>query len=383
MLTESGFKRRRYEDILPVIEQQARELFGSDIDLDEDGPMGQFVRLIAMGRAEENELAEDVWNSFQADKATGSSLDAVVKGALITRKQQERARGEGVELLLSSRATVSAGTIVGTSNNIRFTTTRDITAINAGTYRVDVEALEYGLIGNVPVGAINTIYTPISGLQGVHNPKATTGGRERETDAELRDRYFNGGLSNRGSSTTPSIRSALLEEVEGVRSALVIEHHGYFNTIVLGGEPEDIARKIFERKAGGIQAVGNTIVGVLDSQGITHEIGFDYANEKSIYVHLEIKTNEQFPIDGLNMVKLEVIKYIGGSDDNGNLYKGLSNGQTVIQGRIESAVFRIDGIEDVTATISTDNINFSSDNITTDQSEVAQTSFDKVAITYV
>lgn len=393
MLTESGFKRRRYEDILPLIEQQARELFGSDIDLDEDGPMGQFIRLVAMGRAEENELAEDVWNSFRADKATGVSLDGVVK-PFTTRKQRSKAIGEDVELILSSRATIYTGTIVGTSNNIRFATTRDITAVNAGVYKVDVEALEYGLVGNVPVGAINTIYTPTSGLQAVHNPKPTTGGRERETDTELRERYFDDGLSVRGSSTTPSIRSALLEKVEGVRAATVIENDtsetnaegmpGHsIKVIVLGGDEKEIAQKIFEMKAGGIRAYGSTVIEITDEQNEVHEIGFDYSTEKDIYVYLELKTNINFPIEGLNMVKLEVIKYIGGSDTEGNLYKGLSNGQTVIQGRIENAVFKIDGVEDVTATISTDNINFSSDNIPVNKNEVAQTTFDKVVITNV
>lgn len=132
MLTELGFKRFRYNDFLEIREAQARELFGEDINLSERSPLGKFIRLIAYSEAEQNELAEDVYYSAQVERTTGVSLDAAVKYAGITRIQAKKAYGP-ITATLNMGATIPAGSIVGTQDNIKFVTKGDIVANVAGS----------------------------------------------------------------------------------------------------------------------------------------------------------------------------------------------------------------------------------------------------------
>ena len=85
MLTPTGFKRLRVADYLPIIQEQARELFGETADLSDRTPLGRFIYLQALQRAEDNELAEQIWNSRFIDTSTGAALEANVKRALITK----------------------------------------------------------------------------------------------------------------------------------------------------------------------------------------------------------------------------------------------------------------------------------------------------------
>ena len=395
MLTELGFKRMRYNDFLPIIEQQARELFGENVNLSERSPLGMFVRLQAYSRAEENELAEEVYYSAQVEKATGVSLDAAVKsaGSGITRLQSKKAIGR-VKLNISGGVTVPKGSIVGTKDGIKFITKSDVLSNTLNDYFTDIEALEYGEIGNVPPNTITEIFTPIQGWNSVTNTEQTIKGQDRETDEQLRSRYFNGGLSVRGSATVTSIRAKLLDEVEGVTAALVLENDTLEITedgiteksiypIVLGGDKQEIAQKIFDSKAGGVKSYGTTIVIITDEMGEPHKIGFDYASKKPIFVKVELKTNSDFPLDGDDRTRLEIVKYIGGNDPDGNLYKGLSMGQTVINAKVLNSIFRVEGVEDAKVTMSIDNLEFTEENITVIRSEVAQTNFPNVVITHV
>lgn len=257
-----------------------------------------------------------------------------------------------------------------------------------------IEALEFGEVGNVPANTITEIFTPIPGWVSVTNKQPTIGGQNYETDPQLKARYFNGGLSVKGSATVPSIRAKLMDEVEGVRAAIALENVELETNedgipgksvycIVLGGDKEEIARKIFETKAGGIRAFGTTVVNVVDEMGEAHAIGFDYSTEKQIFVNVELKVNENFPIDGINLVKLEIVKYIGGNDTANNLYNGLSMGQTVVHAKVVNAALRVEGIDDVTIKLSTDGENFNENNITTIRSETAQTNFTSVVVNRV
>lgn len=392
MLTEKGFVKLRYDDYIERLEERARATFGENINLSSLAPLGKFIRLIAYERAEENELAEMVYYSSQVSKATGAALDAAVKsfGEGITRIQAKQATGE-VVISVSQYRAMPVGTIFGTKDNIRFTTTAEYIAPEPGQYIVPVRAVEFGVIGNVPPGTITEIYTPMPGLDSVTNEKATEKGTERESDAALRERYFNGGLSVRGSSTTNSIKAKLMDEVPGVQSAIVDENttletneNGVpgksVHSIVLGGAAIDIARKIFETKAGGIQAYGGTVVPILDEENETHYIGFDFATEKPIFVHISIQTNDDFPQDGENLVKLEVIKYIGGNDLDENSYKGLGMSRTVVCAKVANVVFNVPGIDDVQVQLSEDGETYSSANVTSGRAEAPRTNFTSVVI---
>ena len=99
---------------------------------------------------------------------------------------------------------IPEGTIViCTVNNIQFRTT---SAITIGTQNPDLyglahstglsdivlaECLTAGSIGNVPVGTVTQLQTPIPGVTAITNPAPGYGGQDIENDHELRERDRN------------------------------------------------------------------------------------------------------------------------------------------------------------------------------------------------
>lgn len=392
MLTELGFKRKRYDDFVLEMENKAKELFGNDVNLSERGPFGKFIKLIAYARAEENELSEKVYLSAFYDTAEGSSLDYVCKYIGITRIQSETATGQA-QFSVETGTTVNAGMKIATTDGIEFKTLSSVTdSDNDGIVVADIEALETGPSGNVPANTITEINTPQVGVNSVTNPSETSGGREQETDKELRDRYALS-VARGGSSTLDSIRAKLLE-TKGVRASVVIENttdstdsdgrppHS-FESIVLGGNADDVGKSILESKPGGIQAYGTQSVVVKDASDNDQTIGFSYATQIDTYINVTLTTNASFPTNGQDMVKLELIKYIGGQDQDGNIYAGIGMGEDVVHSKLVSSAFRIAGVEDAVVETSTDGTNYASSNIAIEKTEVAETDNAKVVITIV
>ncbi|MFF5994290.1 baseplate J/gp47 family protein [Lysinibacillus sp. KU-BSD001] len=388
MLTKQGFKRLRTADYLPVIEEQARELFGDDADLSDRTPLGKFIHLQAQQRAEDNEQLEMVYNARFVDTSEGATLEANVKRALITKKRWIKATGE-VIVNLDKGAKINLGDLFRTKYNVYFKALEAIDAVEDGNYRVDVEALEYGAIGNVEPGDISIIVNPQSGINSVTNLDAFFNGQDEETDAELQDRYYDS-LGKVGARRVESIEANVLDEVAGVRAAIAIENDTNVEdaegrpphsveTVVLGGLDEDVAMAIFRKKGGGIRAYGSTVYTFTDTRGITHEIGFTRATTVVVYVKVHVKKSSQYPLNGDSLVIGQVVKYIGGTY-SGTLYHGVGMSEDVVCAKAEARVLSIDGIEDVRVEFSTDGITFEPHNVAIAFPEVAETDESKIEV---
>jgi uncharacterized phage protein gp47/JayE len=391
MLTEEGFVKKTYEEYLAELEQQARELFGADVNLAEYGPLGKFIRLQAYGRAEENELAEAIYLSGSVDNAEGLALDYVVKNSGMIRLQATKAIAT-VNLTVTPGKVITAGLIVSTLDGIEFVTLQDFSdADNNGTISATVEAIEAGLTGNVPANTITVINTPISGLSAVNNPSAATGGRDKETDKELRDRHADIG-ANGLSSSVNGIRSTILNDVFDTQSVVIVENSGNttdaggrpansFEAIVYGGSSANIAAAILKAKPAGIKAHGSTTVVVKDDSGNDQTISFSFATAVNVWVKVDVTTDTSYPSNGDALVKTEVIKYIGGTDADGTKYSGLGMGQSVINLQVAKAVANnVPGITDAVVTFSTNGTTYAGGNVAMAITQVAQTAIDKVTI---
>lgn len=378
----------RYADYLPLIEEQARELFGEDANLSERTPLGKFIRLQAYQRAEDNEEAEMLYHSRFVDTSEGIVLEQNVTRALISRKEWRKATGE-VTFNLDRNIKVPAGSLVQTRYGVKFQTLKEIYAFDAGEHTVDIEALEYGAIGNVEVGEIVVVGNPMPGINSVTNTIALRDGQDEETDEELRKRYYES-LGKLGNRRVESIKAKVLDEVDGVRSCVVIENDTIqedadgrppksFETILLGGEPEEIAQKIFEAKPAGIQAYGSIVKDVNDSHGMVHKIGFTYAAVVPVHVKVYVKKTRDYPINGDDQIKEQVVKYIGGTYEN-ELHGGVGMSENVIVSRCESRMFAVDGVKDVKVELSTDGIAFENENVVIAFPEVAETDVTKIEV---
>lgn len=391
MLTAEGFKRKTFVEYLDEMQAQAQELFGADINLSDRSPLGQFIMLIAYGRAEENELAEQVWLSGHIDDAEGVSLDHNAKRIGLSRIQASKATGMA-KFGVDPGSSVLSGIIVATTDGIEFVTIESKSDDdNDGFVAIKIEAVNAGIIGNVPANTIVAINTPVAGLNSVVNDAATAFGQNIETDSEFRSRYYRS-LANAGGASTPSIEAALLE-ISGVIDASVDENdQNYANAglppnsiapFVYGGDDAAIANAIFSRKTGGIQSFGSTYITLVDSKGKGHAIGFSRPTVQNVYVRLTIAKNaeyQQYPTDGDLQVKARIIEHIGGIDADGTKYDGKGLDADVIHYKLIAAIGNIPGIDDVTIELSTDGINYNQSNIPINKTSIAQTDNTKVVI---
>lgn len=153
--------------------------------------------------------------------------------------------------------------------------------------------------------SLDTVVSSVTGWDGVTNLLDAVVGRAVESDADLRERAREL-LQARGTATPDAIADRLVLEVEGVEAARVFENTSdttdgagrpphSFEAVVLGGTDADVAQKIWDLKAAGIETFGSVSETATDTNGTDRTVNFSRATE--LYAHLEITITkgEGFP----------------------------------------------------------------------------------------
>lgn len=197
-----------------------------------------------------------------------------------------------------------------------------------------IQALENGTEYNTPAGSVTMIVNPesVPGVISVTNDADIIGGRERENDQEYRQRYYDS-VDYSGGVNADAIRAALLQDVSGIYTAYVYENDTdiYDDTynlpphsieaVVYGGLDEEIAKVIYDRKAGGIQTTGKESVSILTTS--KQEIAIQYSRPELVPVYIQITnliTNSNF--EGPDTIVQALMNYIGGSANGRPGYRG-------------------------------------------------------------
>ncbi len=388
-LDSQGFVRARQQDLVLSMNATARSVFGQDVNLSERSPLGMIIKIVSYAMGVAWQLAENVYYSAYKDTAQGYQLDGVGQYIGITRKAASYATGTATFTGVVNTA-IPLYFLIQSADGVQFWTQTSGTIPAGGTITLQIQAIELGITGNKAMNTITEITSPLIGLISVTNATATTGGNDIETDAEFRTRYDNS-IAKGGASTAEAIQAELLA-VTNVKDAVVTENDTMatvdsippkaIRAMLYGGTDSDIANAIFDTKAAGIQAYGTTVVPITDVNGIVHNIGFSRVVEVPIYVNVVLtKDAELFPIDGNTKIQTEIIKYIGGLDEDSTKYYGLGLGDDVVYTKIIGICHSVAGVTDVTVTLSTDNVTFTAANVAIATGEVAVTDYAKVVIT--
>ena len=377
-LTDKGFRRKSYPDILDDLILKSRELFGEDINVTSRSALGLLLRLFAWGLALVWQLAEKVYLSGFMSTSEGIDKDRHAQSLGIIRLGKRPATGY-ITVYGEDGTEIEEGFIVANKRGTEYRTFTNY-VIEKGEAKVYVESIEVGKETNSEIEEVTEIITPVAGIDRVENLEPILGGADEETDAELQQRY-NESLSKAGASTTASITASVLD-VEGVTSVIVDENdteetneegippHS-IAVYVVGGDKNTIAMTILNTKAGGIQAYGDTKVKVKDVSGTEREIGFTYAEENKVNVEVDVVTDSNYHRLGDTKVKDTVIAFLGGVDSQGAEHKGLKIGEDVIISQIVRELWKIEGIVDVTVKIGFDEV--ASENLTIGRKQVAIT----------
>ncbi|MEK4062207.1 MULTISPECIES: baseplate J/gp47 family protein [unclassified Paenibacillus] len=387
MLDSKGFKRLRFDDLLGQMEDKAREAFGDTVNTSARSPLGIILRIFAFFLAAIWTMAEDVYNSGYIPTATGNNLDRLGPQVGITRTLAQWSAGE-LTIIGTSGYVVPAGFRAATADGVVFETMADVT-LTGGVEKVAIEALDAGASGNVAAGAITVVVNPVPEITGITNAAAVTGGREKETDAEFRNR-FDLSVAGGGAASVDALRGALLR-MPAVRAATIIENTGIspdaagrppksFEAYVLGGDEQEIANAIFATKSGGVEAHGNITKQVEDLGGLMHTVKFSRAAEVNIKVSVNVTKNAQYPVDGDDQIRGAILRYIGGVDAAGSYYNGLSMGNPVVYTRLIGAVYSVEGVEDIVLTVGKVSDSLGSGNVAIQPYEVAQTTAVQIAV---
>ncbi|NUM24960.1 hypothetical protein GJ604_25495, partial [Escherichia coli] len=83
-----------------------------------------------------------------------------------------------------------------------------------------------------------------------------------------------------------------------------------FMPIVLGGLTTTIAQAIWENKPTGIKSFGDTMVSILDSQGLQHLISFRRPTQVPIYISMDIEDTGGMPGDAPVQIKQRILDYV-------------------------------------------------------------------------
>lgn len=384
-VTPYGFRRKLYNEILANKLARAREVFGVNIDTSETSFLGLTLRNAAWEDAELWEHMEEVYYAPFVNTSEGTSLDHVGMYLTITRRPAIKSKGL-LKITGRDGTLVPKGFKVG-KDNLIFETVEDVMIVN-GSADVGIESVGAGKIYNVDAGQINEILNPIAGVEEVINENPTENGLDVETDEEFRNRYRQS-YARVGGSTVPAITAALLDtpgvvDAEVIENTMMVEINGIppkaFECFVYGGEEDDIILAIYQNKAAGIQAYGETVIDVTDDNGEVHKIGYTRAEVVDIWVKLIITKDVDYKGD--DTVKRSVVNYIGGFDENDIEYNGLDLGQNVAHSKLVSSIICPGGILDVQAQMSTDGTTWTDETIEIAKHTIARTRWDRIVIEY-
>ena len=409
---DGTFDRKPVDQIIEDKKRNFLDSLGEDKELRQSSPVKQIIDANAIEIGRLWQALESVYFAGFYEDSFGTQLDKQLALAGFSRIPSRSATGE-VEFSREDPAdgdiSISSGTVVTTSRTetrppIPFETTEGVILEEGETsVTAEIEALKpwqtelseewLGEETNVDADTITRFEDPVPGVDEVTNPKATgdeeegfVSGRDRETDAEFKLRYENS-LAEGGSSTPEAIKSIVFNADDDVRSVKVEEvrdpDEGYgVNVIVLapGIDDDVIAQAVLDSRAGGLESFGEESGTAFEEDGTEHTEHFDYADEVTIYVDVDLDTSSTIPTDGQERVENGIIRYIGGEANDGILYPGLEIGDDVVFDQVKRRVMEVRGVVSADVAIGTSPDPTDAETIEIGDDEAAMTGLDELEV---
>jgi uncharacterized phage protein gp47/JayE len=316
IIDANGITAPSFADILTYLQDQYRAIYGADVYLGNDSQDGQFLTVIASAINDSNAAAVAAYNSFSPQTAQGNGLSSRVKMNGITRALPSKST---VDVLIggSVGTVITNGQVADANDNI-WLLPASVTIPLAGQITVTATAQEDGAT-IAQSGTITKIKTPTFGWASVNNPSDAVPGNPVETDAALRNRQtisvavpsqtifegIVGGVANLDGVG----RIKGYENDEDTPDANGIPGHT-IAIIVEGGDAQEIAEEIAERKTPGTGTFGSIETTIIDSVGSTHIIRFSRPVAIDIEVEMEIDPMVGYSASILPFIKAAIADFI-------------------------------------------------------------------------
>jgi uncharacterized phage protein gp47/JayE len=315
-VTEQGISAPTYEEILEYFQTQARNIFGSDINLDADTQDGQLIAIVSAAFNDLNAQSIATYNSFNPQTAVGTALDNVVAVNGLVRKQASYSTAD-LRIVGQAGTLIENGFAIDTFER-RWNLPESVVIPISCEVTVTATCEEIGAI-TAEANSINRIGNPTLGWQTVNNPLAANIGDPVETDTALKARQAK-------STALPSISLwegiiASLLNLDGVDRVAGInndtdqtDENGVpahsIAMIVDGGEVQDIGETIFKKKGEGVGTYGDIEAQYTDSLGYLNRVYFSRPDAINVAVTITIKPNENYVSTDGDAIKARIEEYI-------------------------------------------------------------------------
>lgn len=338
IVDQNGIQIDTLEEITESLETSYKEIYGNDINLDQNSPDGQTINIFAQSIRDLNEKMVDVFNSFDPDQASGKNLDARVsinlierRGGTYTQTDVELVTDRALNLIgLDGQEIPSSDntfTIKDSEGNLFYLLISQ-SIVGAGTYTFKFRAAVAGEV-QVTTNTLTIADTVVTGVISTNNPSAPDFiGIDQETDANLRIRrqesvalnsvgFFDSMVSSLNDLNNVN-ESRVYENSTSATDADGIPPHSYW-IIVNGGTDEEVATTIYNNRSGGSGLRGTESFLVTQIDGSSFEINFDRSINEDLYIKFEVQdiiTGNPVDIDFLKSQIAENISYGIGATAN-------------------------------------------------------------------
>lgn len=302
----NGIVTQSLEEIREDLISKLRNIYGQNINIEQNSPDGQFINILAQAKKDILDLCVQYYNNLDTDRVVGIPQQILYKlnGLIIkaytysyvyvnvttTGPVNLQGLDEDIE-----NADGVGYTVVDTNGNRWILA--ESQSLAAGTHLLNFRAAELGSITALP-NTINIMETILAGVSGVNNPANNyITGATGESDSEFRTRR-NQSVTMPSQGFDDSIEAQLLT-LNNVTQAKAYQNRG--NTtqngipphtvwvVVEGGSSDDIGNVIYHNLPPGIPMKGETSVEVLRPNGSYETIYYDTPTAVPIYIRMDIQ----------------------------------------------------------------------------------------------
>ena len=299
----NGFKAESFTEILTRLSNGLKNIYGQDINLDQDSPDGQQLGIQANIISDFQDLALYIYNSMDPDLADGANFDKLLKLLARTRLPSSRSTVD-IEMVLNKTVSIPASYTIKDLNNQNWIIGTAQT-LDAGTHLVSFYSEDWGSITAEP-NTINEQVTILTEVVSINNPDSAVAGRDEESIVQVRERR-NKILEINASSTIGSIIGKILD-LNGVIDAVPYENmtkiydpvrdiqpNSYW-IVVKGGDIAQISEIIAKDKTGGTGLKGKVETVYIEKfvrqngsiREFYHDVKFDRPTEVSIHIKFKV-----------------------------------------------------------------------------------------------
>lgn len=337
--SNNGLEVDSFREIFETLSDDYKEIYGQDIDLDQDSPDGQRVAIEAQARTDIEAALQWLYSQMDPDFNTGDMQQIIAKLHGLYMRPGSRSQRDLVVNTDRPVLLYSGYKIRDQANQVWFV--RQNVTVPAGTTTVTFFAQNFGKVTGLVTDTFTQL-TPEQGVLGFSSDSDVVVGRDEETPEEFRQRR-NRSLENPATGSTGAI-FAKVANLAGVTDLNIDENDTKADDevtgipansiwlVVEGGAVSEIVEVMVKQKGGGTgtkgSVTGRYIETLVRPDGSTLQIAHDMQFDRPIYkpLHIQLrakrkKTNDPVDIDSLKEALASRVMHVGESIDANEFYE--------------------------------------------------------------